>query len=106
MPLPGAEVKLVPAEDAYEIRVRGPMVTPGYFGRPDLTAEAFDGEGFYRTGDAVRLVDEDHPERGLAFRGRLAEDFKLTTGTFVRVGAREDRAAVRDPAAGRRRDRR
>jgi feruloyl-CoA synthase len=87
VPLPGAEVRLVPAEDAYEIRVRGPMVTPGYFGRPDLTAEAFDGEGFYRTGDAVRLVDEDHPERGLAFRGRLAEDFKLTTGTFVRVGA-------------------
>ena len=87
VPLPGAEVKLVPSEDAYEIRVRGPMVTPGYFGRPDLTEEAFDREGFYRTGDAVRPVDEDHPERGLAFRGRLAEDFKLTTGTFVRVGA-------------------
>ena len=87
VPLPGAEVKLVPAEDAYEIRVRGPMTTPGYFGRPDLTAEAFDGGGFYRTGDAVRLVDEDHPERGLAFQGRIAEDFKLTTGTFVRVGA-------------------
>jgi feruloyl-CoA synthase len=87
VPLPGAEVKLVPAEDGYEIRVRGPMVTPGYFGRADLTAEAFDGEGFYRTGDAVRLVDEDQPGRGLAFRGRLAEDFKLTTGTFVRVGA-------------------
>jgi feruloyl-CoA synthase len=87
VPLPGAEVRLVPAEDAYEIRTRGPMVTPGYFGRPDLTEQAFDEEGFYRTGDAVRLIDEDHPERGLAFAGRIAEDFKLTTGTFVRVGA-------------------
>jgi feruloyl-CoA synthase len=87
VPLPGAEVRLVPAEDAYEIRVRGPMVTPGYFGRPDLTEQAFDEEGFYRTGDAVRLIDEHHPERGLAFAGRIAEDFKLTTGTFVRVGA-------------------
>jgi feruloyl-CoA synthase len=72
VPLPGAEVKLSPVPDGYEIRARGPMVTPGYFGRPDLTAQAFDEEGFYRTGDAVRLLDEDHPERGLAFRGRLA----------------------------------
>ena len=87
VPLPGAEVRLVPAEDAYEIRARGPMVTPGYFGRPDLTEQAFDEEGFYRTGDAVRMIDEDHPERGLAFAGRIAEDFKLTTATFVRVGA-------------------
>jgi feruloyl-CoA synthase len=87
VPLPGAEVRLIPAEDAYEIRARGPMVTPGYFGRPDLTAQAFDEEGFYRTGDAVRLIDEHHPERGLSFAGRIAEDFKLTTGTFVRVGA-------------------
>ena len=87
VPLPGAEVRLVPAEDAYEIRARGPMVTPGYFGRPDLTEQAFDEEGFYRTGDAVRLIDEDHPVRGLAFAGRIAEDFKLTTATFVRVGA-------------------
>ena len=87
IPLPGAEVKLVPADDAYEIRVRGPHVTPGYFGRPDLTRAAFDDEGFYRTGDAARLIDETRPGLGLAFRGRLAEDFKLTTGTFVRVGA-------------------
>jgi len=87
VPLPGAEVRLIPAEDAYEIRARGPMVTRGYFGRADLTAQAFDEEGFYRTGDAVRLIDEYHPERGLAFAGRIAEDFKLTTGTFVRVGA-------------------
>src|ERR1700759_4118114 len=86
-PLPGAEVKLVPAEEAYEIRVKGPMVTPGYLGRPDLTAEAFDAEGFYRSGDAVDLADPADPGAGLVFRGRLAEDFKLTSGTFVRVGA-------------------
>jgi len=87
VPLPGAEVKLVPAEDAYEIRVKGPMVTPGYFGRPDLTTEAFDEDGFYRAGDAVALADPGDPGAGLLFRGRLAEDFKLATGTFVRVGA-------------------
>ncbi len=86
-PLPGAEVKLVPAEGAYEIRVKGPMVTPGYLGRPDLTAAAFDTEGFYRSGDAVDLADAGDPNGGLVFRGRLAEDFKLTSGTFVRVGA-------------------
>jgi feruloyl-CoA synthase len=88
VPLPGAEVKLVPTDsDAYEIRARGPMVTPGYFGRPDLTAEAFDADGFYRTGDAVAFADPADPSAGLVFRGRIAEDFKLATGTFVRVGA-------------------
>ena len=86
-PLPGAEVKLVPAEDAYEIRAKGPMVTPGYFARPDLTAEAFDDQGFYRSGDAVGLADPVNANAGLVFRGRIAEDFKLATGTFVRVGA-------------------
>ena len=86
-PLPGTQVKLVPAEDAYEIRVKGPIVTPGYHGRPDLTAEAFDDEGFYRSGDAATLADPADPSTGLVFRGRIAEDFKLTTGTFVRVGA-------------------
>ncbi|HEY0717355.1 MAG TPA: AMP-binding protein, partial [Streptosporangiaceae bacterium] len=87
VPLPGAQVKLVPAEEAYEIRVKGPMVTAGYFGRPDLTAAAFDAQGFYRSGDAAELADPDDPNAGLVFRGRLAEDFKLTSGTFVRVGA-------------------
>jgi feruloyl-CoA synthase len=87
VPLPGAEVKLVPVEDAYEIRAKGPNVTPGYFARPDLTAEAFDADGFYRTGDAVVLADPGDPSAGLLFRGRIAEDFKLETGTFVRVGA-------------------
>ena len=86
-PLPGALVKMAPAEDAYEIRVQGPNVTPGYYGRPDLTAEAFDAEGFYRTGDSVAFADPGDPNAGLVFRGRIAEDFKLGTGTFVRVGA-------------------
>jgi len=87
VPLPGAEVKLVPVTGgAYEIRVKGPNVTPGYFARPDLTAAAFDEEGFYRSGDAVAPASPDH-NAGLIFRGRTAEDFKLATGTFVRVGA-------------------
>jgi len=94
VPLPGAEVKLVPAEEgAYEIRVKGPNVTPGYFAHPDLTGEAFDAEGFYLTGDAVAFAEPGDPGEpgdpaaGLVFRGRIAEDFKLATGTFVRVGA-------------------
>jgi feruloyl-CoA synthase len=87
VPLPGALVKLAPADGGYEIRAKGPMVTPGYFGQPALTAEAFDSDGFYRTGDAVALADESDLNAGLVFRGRIAEDFKLETGTFVRVGA-------------------
>jgi len=87
VPLPGAEVKLVPDQDAYEIRVRGPMVTPGYLGRQDLTDAAFDEDGFYRAGDAVAFADPGDLDAGLVFRGRIAEDFKLSTGTFVRVGA-------------------
>jgi len=87
VPLPGAEVKLAATEGAYEIRVKGPMVTPGYFARPDLTEAAFDEDGYYRTGDAVALADPADPNAGLLFRGRVAEDFKLETGTFVRVGA-------------------
>jgi feruloyl-CoA synthase len=88
-PLPGAVVKLVPVQDAYEIRVQGPNVTPGYFARPDLTAAAFDDDGFYRTGDTVGFAATSpvDPNAGLVFRGRIAEDFKLATGTFVRVGA-------------------
>jgi feruloyl-CoA synthase len=81
-------VKLVPAEgDTYEIRVRGPHITPGYHGRPDLAESTFDDEGFYRPGDAVSIADPADPNAGLLFRGRIAEDFKLTTGTFVHVGA-------------------
>jgi feruloyl-CoA synthase len=86
-PLPGVAVKLVPVQDAYEIRVQGPNVTPGYYARPDLTAEAFDAEGFYKTGDSAEFAAPGDPNAGLVFRGRIAEDFKLGTGTFVRVGA-------------------
>jgi feruloyl-CoA synthase len=87
VPLPGVELKLVPTGDKREIRVRGPHVTPGYYGRPDLTATAFDEEGYYRTGDAVDLIDADVPEAGLRFAGRIAEDFKLESGTWVNVAA-------------------
>jgi len=86
VPVPGVELKLVPSGSKTEVRVRGPNVTPGYWKRPDLTQEAFDEEGFYRIGDAVRFADPNDPNKGIAFDGRLAEDFKLTTGTWVHVG--------------------
>ena len=87
LPVPGCDLKLVPAAGKLEVRVKGPNVTPGYYGREDLTKAAFDEEGFYRIGDALKFVDPKRPERGLAFDGRLAEDFKLSTGTWVHVGA-------------------
>jgi feruloyl-CoA synthase len=87
VPAPGVELKLVPTAAKHEVRVRGPNVTPGYWKRPDLTAQAFDAEGFYRPGDAMRLADPRDAAKGLMFDGRLAEDFKLMTGTFVHVGA-------------------
>jgi feruloyl-CoA synthase len=86
VPLPGVELKLAPVGDKLEIRVKGPNVMPGYHRRPDLDDEAFDDEGWYRSGDAVRLIDEREPDRGLRFDGRIAEDFKLSTGTWVSVG--------------------
>ena len=86
LPVPGVEVKLVPVDGKTEIRFRGPNVMPGYWRAPEQTSEAFDEEGFYRTGDAVKWVDPEHPNRGLLFDGRTAEDFKLSTGTFVSVG--------------------
>jgi feruloyl-CoA synthase len=86
VPVPGVELKLVPEGGKLEVRVRGPNITPGYWKRPDLNAAAFDTEGFYRPGDAVRFAEPNEPMRGLAFDGRLAEDFKLTTGTWVHVG--------------------
>jgi len=87
VPLAGLDVKLAPVGGAHEIRVRGDAVTPGYLRAPGLTAEAFDDERYYKTGDAVALVDPDDPNQGFTFQGRIAEDFKLDTGTFVRVGA-------------------
>ena len=86
VPAPGVEVKLVPRDGKLEARVRGPNVTPGYWKRPDLTAVAFDEEGFYRPGDAVRFADQGDVAKGVMFDGRLAEDFKLATGTWVHVG--------------------
>lgn len=86
LPCPGVEVKLVPIDGKLEVRFRGPNVMPGYWREPELTAEAFDEEGYYRTGDAARFVDPGDPQKGLMFDGRIAEDFKLATGTFVSVG--------------------
>ncbi|MGY4617735.1 feruloyl-CoA synthase [Bradyrhizobium sp. USDA 4472] len=86
LPAPGVELKLIPAGDTYEARVRGPNVTPGYLGRPDLTSAAFDEEGFYRVGDTVSFIDPANPSRGLRFTGRVSENFKLSNGTWVAVG--------------------
>ena len=87
VPVPGVELKLVPAGDKLEVRVRGPNVMPGYWKREDLTRAAFDEEGFYKPGDAVRFADPGDSGKGIVFDGRLAEDFKLATGTWVAVGA-------------------
>ncbi len=102
VPLPGVEIKLAPVGDKLEIRVKGPNVMPGYHRRPDLDPTAFDDEGFYRSGDAVRLIDEAVPERGLRFDGRIAEDFKLSTGTWVSAGTL--RPALLSAAGGLLRD--
>ena len=87
LPQPGVELKLVPLDDArYEVRVKGPSVMPGYLGQPELTRQSFDADGFYCMGDAVTFVDRARPEEGLVFAGRVAEEFKLQSGIFVRVG--------------------
>jgi feruloyl-CoA synthase len=86
LPTVGMELKLVPQDGKTEIRYKGPNVTPGYWRNPEATREAFDEEGFFRTGDAVLWIDETNPHLGLKFDGRIAEDFKLATGTFVSVG--------------------
>ncbi|WGD52196.1 feruloyl-CoA synthase [Bradyrhizobium sp. CB1650] len=86
VPIPGTELKLVTSGDKLEVRVRGPNVTPGYWKAPELTKQAFDDEGFYLIGDAVKFADPQRPERGLFFDGRVAEDFKLNSGTWVSVG--------------------
>ena len=86
LPLPGVELKLVPREGKLEARLKGANITPGYWRAPQLTAAAFDDEGFYRIGDALKFADPDDPAKGLLFDGRLAEDFKLATGTWVSVG--------------------
>jgi len=85
-PLPGTIIKFVPSGDKLEMRVKGPSVFPGYRNEPVLTKDAFDKDGFYKIGDAGFLIDDRHPEKGIAFNGRVTEDFKLSSGTWVSVG--------------------
>jgi feruloyl-CoA synthase len=87
LPGDGLEMKLAPVGEKLEARFRGPNITPGYWRQPELTRAAFDEEGYYRTGDAMRFVDAADPQQGLEFDGRITEDFKLSTGTWVSVGA-------------------
>jgi len=87
VPIPGTTLKLVPVADKLEVRVKGPNLFPGYWKQPALTKAAFDDEGFYMIGDAVEFVDAAKPELGLLFDGRVAEDFKLLSGTWVHVGS-------------------
>jgi feruloyl-CoA synthase len=86
LPPPGVTLKFVPSGSKFEIRVKGPNVFPGYWGRPDLTEAAFDEQGFYRIGDAAKLADASDPSQGIVFDGRVAEDFKLSSGTWVHAG--------------------
>ena len=86
LPAPGVELKLVPNEGKLEARLRGPHITPGYWRQDALTRDAFDAEGYYKIGDALKFADPNDPTKGLLFDGRIAEDFKLSTGTWVSVG--------------------
>ncbi|WP_322516177.1 AMP-binding protein [Rhodopseudomonas palustris] len=98
LPFPGVELKMLPVGDKYELRLRGVNVMPGYYGQPDLTEKAFDEEGFYKIGDAGVFVDPNDPVKGIIFAGRVAEDFKLMTGTFVHVSTvRTDSIAAASP---------
>ena len=98
LPLPGITIKLVPNGQKLEVRVKGPTVTSGYIADPQRTAAAFDEEGFYKLGDAARFVDDDDPAQGLVFDGRVTEDFKLDSGTWVSVGTlRPDLVAATSP---------
>ncbi|HJS77893.1 MAG TPA: feruloyl-CoA synthase [Burkholderiales bacterium] len=98
LPVAECELKLVPSAGKLEVRVRGPNVTPGYYKREDITRAAFDEEGFYRIGDAVKFAEPNDPAKGIVFDGRVAEDFKLSTGTWVHVGVvRVKLIAAADP---------
>jgi feruloyl-CoA synthase len=87
IPVPGVEVKLVPNGGKLEARSRGPSITPGYWRQPEITRAAFDEEGFYKMGDALKFADPADPQKGLIFDGRVSEDFKLATATWVDVGS-------------------
>jgi len=86
IPVAGVELKLIPHDDCFEVRYRGPNVTPGYWRDPGATAAAFDEEGFFRSGDLLSFIDPQRPRAGLRFDGRIIEDFKLTSGTKVSAG--------------------
>ncbi len=94
LPLPGIDLKLIPNGGKLEIRVRGPSVFSEYRHAPEVTAKAFDEDGYYCIGDAAKLVDDTRPERGIVFDGRVAEDFKLLSGTWVSVGTLRIRAVT------------
>lgn len=97
-PAPGTEVRLAPVGDKLEVRYKGPHVTPGYWRQEDLTRASFDEEGYFKSGDAARFIDPADPRKGLAFDGRIAEDFKLDSGTWVSVGPlRAQMIAAGDP---------
>ena len=108
VPVPGCETKLAPVDGKLEVRFRGPHVMPGYWRAEELNRGVFDDEGFLRTGDALKPLDDSDPSRGFLFDGRLAEDFKLSSGTFVSVGpaARSHDRSRRSlhPGRGSRRD--
>ncbi|GGM16340.1 hypothetical protein GCM10011534_42830 [Pseudooceanicola nanhaiensis] len=92
IPVPAVAVRIAPVGEKLELRLKGPCVTPGYWRSPDKTAEAFDAEGYYRTGDAVAWIDSEDKALGLRFDGRIAENFKLASGTWVQVA--DLRAAI------------
>ncbi|ONH51237.1 trans-feruloyl-CoA synthase [Pseudomonas cedrina] len=94
LPAPGCEVRLVPLDGKFEGRFRGPHIMPGYWRAPEQTAEVFDEQGFYCSGDAIKLADPQQPQLGLMFDGRIAEDFKLSSGVFVSVGPMRNRAVL------------
>ena len=87
LPIPGTSIKLAPVADKLELRAKGIQISPGYYNAPDGQADPFDEEGYYRLGDAGKLVDPERPSAGLVFDGRLVENFKLASGTFVGAGA-------------------
>jgi len=94
LPAPACEVRLVPVDGKLEARFRGPHIMPGYWRSPQQTLEAFDAQGFYCSGDALKLADPREPQLGLMFDGRIAEDFKLSSGVFVSVGPLRSRAVL------------
>ena len=101
MPAAGVTHKLVDMNGKTEVRYRGPNITPGYWRAPEETAVHFDEDGYFCSGDAVQWIDATNPHLGLRFDGRIAEDFKLATGTFVSVGPMRAKIVARSPTKAR-----